>query len=246
MVTAAPRARHRGCGVRARAAAGRQLGDGDVLGVLARVLSIVAIALPLLGMGYIVGRLVRQVATGTWRRTEGRPVRRRLAAVVALALVAGLAWAWWPGGHLPPGPGVRGRHAARRGARGAGAGPTGLQEGRPGGGNSPLARRRRAADPEPPRAGPRDGPARRRGRPPTPPRRVGAAAPTWVFPFDRRCPRQRATTRRSRSTPRTARRLRRRLRPGLGRRRHRRQHQRGLRAGQLHGLPRSRSPSRWC
>jgi putative peptide zinc metalloprotease protein len=73
-------------------------GDGDVLGVLARLLGIVALAVPVLGIGYVLVRTVRQIARGVWRRTEGRPVRRSLALLVAAALVAGLAWAWWPAG----------------------------------------------------------------------------------------------------------------------------------------------------
>jgi putative peptide zinc metalloprotease protein len=73
-------------------------GDGDVLGVLARALGVVAVALPVLGIGYVVVRLVRRTALGVWRRTDGRPVRRTLAVLLAAALVAGLAWAWWPAG----------------------------------------------------------------------------------------------------------------------------------------------------
>ncbi|MFD2094334.1 zinc metalloprotease [Blastococcus deserti] len=73
-------------------------GDGDVLGVLARLLGIVAIAVPLLGIGYVLARTVRQVVRGVWRRTQGRPVRRALAGLVAAAVVAGLLWAWWPAG----------------------------------------------------------------------------------------------------------------------------------------------------
>ena len=34
--------------------------------------------------------------TRTWVATRGRPVRRGLAALLALALVAGLAYVWWP------------------------------------------------------------------------------------------------------------------------------------------------------
>ena len=41
-------------------------------------------------------RLVRRVVTRTWVATRGRPVRRGLAALLALALVAGLAYVWWP------------------------------------------------------------------------------------------------------------------------------------------------------
>jgi putative peptide zinc metalloprotease protein len=75
---------------------GADFGDGDVLGVLARLLAIVALVVPLLGIGYVLVRLVRRTAVGVWRRTEGRPVRRGLALLLAAALVAGLAWAWWP------------------------------------------------------------------------------------------------------------------------------------------------------
>jgi putative peptide zinc metalloprotease protein len=75
---------------------GADFGDGDVLGVLTRVLAIVALAVPLLGIGYVLVRLVRRTAVGVWRRSEGRPVRRGLALLLAAALVAGLAWAWWP------------------------------------------------------------------------------------------------------------------------------------------------------
>jgi putative peptide zinc metalloprotease protein len=72
--------------------------DGDVLVVLARLLGIAAVAVPLLGIGYVLVRTVRRIVRGVWRRTDGRPVRRALAGIVAGALVAGLVWAWWPTG----------------------------------------------------------------------------------------------------------------------------------------------------
>ena len=75
---------------------GAAFDDGDVLGALARVLAMVAVVVPFLGLVYVVVRLVKGAVTGVARRTEGRPGRRALAAVVAAALVAGLAWAWWP------------------------------------------------------------------------------------------------------------------------------------------------------
>ena len=73
-------------------------GDGDVLGVLARVLAVVAVVVPMLGIGYVVLRTVRRAGMAVWRRTEGRPGRRGLAVLVAAALVAGLVWSWWPAG----------------------------------------------------------------------------------------------------------------------------------------------------
>jgi putative peptide zinc metalloprotease protein len=76
----------------------RAFGDGDVLGVLARALAVVAVVLPLLGLVYVVVRLVRRIATGVWRRTAGRPVRRGLALLLAVALVAAVGLAWWPDG----------------------------------------------------------------------------------------------------------------------------------------------------
>ncbi|GAA3161868.1 hypothetical protein GCM10010531_11970 [Blastococcus jejuensis] len=75
---------------------GAAFDDGDVLGALARVLAMVAVVVPFLGLAYVVVRLVKGAVTGVARRTEGRPGRRALAAVLAAALVAGLAWAWWP------------------------------------------------------------------------------------------------------------------------------------------------------
>ncbi|HEX2072428.1 MAG TPA: hypothetical protein VHF92_01480, partial [Geodermatophilus sp.] len=78
--------------------ASEAFGDGDFLEVLARGVGMLAVVVPLLGVGYVVLRLVRRTALAVWRRTEGRPVRRAVACLVAAALVAGLGWAWWPGG----------------------------------------------------------------------------------------------------------------------------------------------------
>ena len=76
------------------------LGDywshGDVVAVLARMIAILALVLPIAGIAYILTRLVRQVTGGVWKKTAGKPLRRSLAVVTAMALVAGLAWTWWP------------------------------------------------------------------------------------------------------------------------------------------------------
>ncbi len=70
--------------------------EGDVVDMAARMLSILAIALPVFGSVYMVSRLVRRTGAGVWRSTAGRPGRRAAAVVVALAMLAGLGWAWWP------------------------------------------------------------------------------------------------------------------------------------------------------
>ena len=71
---------------------------------------IAAVALPIAAMLYMLVRLVRQASTAAWRRTSGRPVRRTLAAAVAMLMLGGLAYAWWPDGdtYRPIQPGERG------------------------------------------------------------------------------------------------------------------------------------------
>ncbi len=79
-----------------RAMLGGGTSDPTLLESTAHALAMVVVLLPVLAIGYLLVRLVRQIGTATWRRTEGRPVRRGLAVVVALAVVAALALAWWP------------------------------------------------------------------------------------------------------------------------------------------------------
>ncbi|HET7326768.1 MAG TPA: hypothetical protein VFJ14_05710 [Nocardioidaceae bacterium] len=73
--------------------------QGDATRSAAGVIAMAAIALPIVGSGYVLVRVIRKVATSTWRRTRGRPVRRTAAGVVAAVVATGVAWAWWPGGH---------------------------------------------------------------------------------------------------------------------------------------------------
>ena len=85
------------------------------LAVLARMIAILALVLPIAGIAYILIRLVRQVAAGVWTATAGRPLRRGLAVVTAMALVAGLALGLVAArGDVPPG---RGRTSAAPSAR---------------------------------------------------------------------------------------------------------------------------------
>ncbi|MFP5220007.1 MAG: hypothetical protein ACLGIG_09775 [Actinomycetes bacterium] len=72
--------------------------DADPAGVAVRLLSMVALVLPLLGLGYLLLRLVSRVVRWVSRWAAGSPVRRSLATTGAVALLALLTWAWWPDG----------------------------------------------------------------------------------------------------------------------------------------------------
>ncbi len=82
--------------VRQREAMGAAFGGGDVIEGLARLAAMVIVVLPIVAIAYLLVRLLRGVARVVLRRTDGRPIRRALAGLVALALVAGLVAAWWP------------------------------------------------------------------------------------------------------------------------------------------------------
>ena len=73
------------------------LAAGDIAGAAVRALAIAAVALPVLGIFYILLRLVRQLTTGLWQRTRGKNLQRGAAMAAVAAVTAGLAWAWWPG-----------------------------------------------------------------------------------------------------------------------------------------------------
>jgi len=81
---------------------GASAGDGDVLGVVAAVLSIVALCLPILSTLYLLGRLATRAGRGLWSRTEGRPLGRAAVAVGGVAVVGLAAFTWWPNGEYRP------------------------------------------------------------------------------------------------------------------------------------------------
>jgi putative peptide zinc metalloprotease protein len=166
------------------------LSAGDVAGAAVRVLAIVAVALPMLGMLYILLRLLRQLVTGLWQKTRGKVLQRAAAMGAVAVLLAGLAWAWWPDGgtYRPVQPYERGTLADATTSVFPAAG-TVLREG--GSGRTVVLWPEGAAMPTrenpqlsmvlvPVEASP--GPS-----PDSSPAgsTAGSAPPSWVFPFDR-------------------------------------------------------------
>ena len=72
--------------------------EGELLQTTARLLTILAVAIPVLAVLVLLGRLAWQLSRAVWRRTAGRRVQRSLSVLLACALVAALVWAWWPDG----------------------------------------------------------------------------------------------------------------------------------------------------
>ncbi|WP_433271592.1 hypothetical protein ACQPZF_12830 [Actinosynnema sp. CS-041913] len=158
--------------------AGTALGDGDLALVLVRVLSVAAIALPVLGIGLLLVRLVQRMCTRVWLATDGKPARRALVAVCGVAVVAGLLWAWWPNPdrYRPIEPGERGTVADA--VPGLAAGPGPVTPATP----VPETATARTAWPGGTPVPTKDKPVLALVLVPV----DGAAdAPTWVFPFDR-------------------------------------------------------------
>jgi putative peptide zinc metalloprotease protein len=79
-----------------------QLGDGEVLPLLASFVRLFALALPVVGTILMVQRLVRSTGGKAWRWSAGNPARKAALSMATGALVALLAWAWWPAGQYQP------------------------------------------------------------------------------------------------------------------------------------------------
>jgi putative peptide zinc metalloprotease protein len=78
------------------------IGDQGVLGVLASVVRLLALALPVAGAAFFVIRLLRSGGRKARDWSEGRPPRQAMVMAGAAALVAVLTWAWWPAGQYEP------------------------------------------------------------------------------------------------------------------------------------------------
>ncbi|MDQ1598678.1 MAG: putative peptide zinc metalloprotease protein, partial [Actinomycetota bacterium] len=172
---------------------------GDPAEVAVRLLSIAALALPVLAMAYLLARLLRRTVSSVRRSTAGHPARRAVAVLAAVAMLGGLAWAWWPGdSYRPIRPNERGtlfdavpaslasRLALPRTAP-VPAAPR-LQEGDTGTAQTLWV----GNQPPPPKAHPQLSLVLVPADPAAEPAQAAAAgpaateaAPTWVFPFNR-------------------------------------------------------------
>src|SRR3954447_20305179 len=79
-----------------------QFGSGDFLAGFAGLLQLLALLLPVLGSVLVTQRVLRSGVSKTRAWSAGRPGRRAVAVVAGAAVVAGLAWAWWPSGQYEP------------------------------------------------------------------------------------------------------------------------------------------------
>ncbi|MDQ0000648.1 hypothetical protein [Pseudarthrobacter sulfonivorans] len=168
------------------------LSAGDIAGAAVRALAIAAVALPIVGIGYVLIRLVRQLTAGLWQRTRGKTLQRAAAMAAVAAVTAGLAWAWWPSPdtYRPVQPYERGTLTDATTALFPAAPYTALQEG--GTGNTVALWPAGAVKPT------RENPQLSMVLVPhTSPADVGAerdttagsaTAPSWVFPFNQPTP----------------------------------------------------------
>jgi putative peptide zinc metalloprotease protein len=76
--------------------------DGDVGGVASGVFQSLLLVLPLVGIVLTFVRLGGRAGRRLWRATEGNTAGRVAAALGMVAVVAGLAYTWWPDGDYEP------------------------------------------------------------------------------------------------------------------------------------------------
>ncbi len=170
-------------GLKQQAMLSHSISTGDVADAAVRVIALACLALPVLGIVYILLRLVRQLVTGLWHKTRGKALQRATAIVAIAAVAAGLAWAWWPGAdtYRPVQPYERGTLADATTAVFPAAATGRMAEGQSG--------RTVALWPEGARKPTRDEPQLSMVLVPRQAGTAGTAAaptaPSWVFPFDK-------------------------------------------------------------
>ncbi len=79
-----------------------QAGQGQLIDVLASLLSLLALALPVAGSVLVSQKIVRTTSSKAWGWSRGRPLRRLLVLFAGVGMLIGIAWAWWPSGQYQP------------------------------------------------------------------------------------------------------------------------------------------------
>ncbi len=79
-----------------------QVSHAQVLGVLASLVRLLALALPVAGSVLVSQKIVRTTGERALAWSRGRPVRRGVVLAGAGVALAGVAWAWWPSGQYRP------------------------------------------------------------------------------------------------------------------------------------------------
>ena len=79
-----------------------QLGGADILGLLASLARLFALALPVVGVTLLAQRLLVSMGRKAWGWSGGRAPRQALVLAGAAGLIALLTWAWWPSGQYRP------------------------------------------------------------------------------------------------------------------------------------------------
>jgi putative peptide zinc metalloprotease protein len=74
----------------------------NVPAVTVALFSMIIVALPAVGIPYLLVRVARRITGWAWRATAGRPPLRAGAALAGAVVVAGVAWSWWPDDRYRP------------------------------------------------------------------------------------------------------------------------------------------------
>ncbi|MBV8431412.1 MAG: hypothetical protein JO244_09635 [Solirubrobacterales bacterium] len=80
----------------------RDASHGQILELLAALVSLVALILPVLGSALVTQKIVRTTVSKAHSWSRGRPVRRGGVVLAGAATVALMIWAWWPSGQYQP------------------------------------------------------------------------------------------------------------------------------------------------
>jgi putative peptide zinc metalloprotease protein len=81
-----------------------QVANVQILDLVSSLVRLLALALPVVGSALVTQRVVRSLVRKARAWSAGEPVRRVAVLVASSAIIAGLAWAWWPSGQYQPVP----------------------------------------------------------------------------------------------------------------------------------------------